>query len=369
MRELYFFIGTEAEIMKMYGVVNQAKKAGIPCKIVSSGQNDISNSKFLKMCDADVDINVSGYTPKKKNGREYIKWLFRTLRYGKKVMKEICSTYGELEKPIMIVHGDTLSTLLGARIAKGAGMRYCHVEGGLRSHNWFNPFPEEIDRYFGSKHADIVFCPGEKATETADKYFQGKAVNTVVNTNYETLNYALEWNKSNEYKTYCTEKYFVAAIHRQENLMNKDFMSNTVESIIELAKEMKCIFIYHQQTELALKKYALYDKLSEDKNVVFINRLDYFEFIDVVEKSEFLLADGAGNQQEMYYLGKPYLVLRDNVELDSEGLGENAVLYNGDFEFVKGFVQEYKKYKREKVSVKQSPSEIIVNTIKEEYFK
>ncbi len=364
MRDLYFFIGTEAEIMKMFIVINKAKKEGFSCHVISSGQNDISNSPFMKLCDSRIDVDLSIYKPKEKNGKAYLKWFVKTLRYGKRIMKRICAGYEKENAPIMIIHGDTLSTLLGALIATGARMRYCHVEGGLRSYNWLNPFPEEIDRYFGSRKAEIIFCPGEKAAETAKKCFKGKAVNTVVNTNYEVLQYAINKNVESEYPRYCDEKYFVAAIHRQENLINGEFMKKALDSILELSRSMKCVFIYHKQTENSLKRNGLWDSIKNDENVVFIERLDYFQFIEVVQKSEFLLADGAGNQQEMFYLGKPYLILRDFVEKDSEGLGMNAINYHGDFDLVRNFDKHYMKYRHEPVSIDESPSDIIVDALK-----
>ena len=364
MRDLYFFIGTEAEIMKMFIVINKAKKQGFNCHVVSSGQNDITKSQFMELCDSKIDVDLSLFMPKEKNGKAYLIWFLKTLKYGKRVMRDICRAKESSTAPLMIVHGDTLSTLLGALIANGVHMPYCHVEGGPRSYNWFNPFPEEIDRYFSSKKAEVVFCPGAEATATAQKSISGKAINTIVNTNYEVLRYALHRNKEFDFKRYCDGKYFVAAIHRQENLINTDFMNNSIDAITDLAEKMKCVFIYHKQTENALIRNGLFERLKNNQNIVFLERLDYFEFINVVENAEFLLADGAGNQQEMYYLGKPYLILRDCVEKDSEGLGRNAVAYQGNFDFVRAFSEHYTEYCYEPVSVNESPSDIIVNTIK-----
>jgi len=364
MRDLLFFIGTEAELMKMYIVIKKAKERGWRCKIVSSGQNDIRNSLFLDLCDSQIDIDLSKYAPTKKNGRDYLEWLIKTCRYGQKILQ---NEYKGKKKPIMIIHGDTLSTLLGARIAKKAGLRFCHVEGGWRSYNWLNPFPEEIDRYFSSKNADLIFCASSDATITAEKSFKGKAINTVVNTNYEVLKYALEYNAKRENPVKTEEKYFVAAIHRQENLLNRDFMEKTTAAILSLSKRMKCVFIYHIQTKNTLERYGLFERLEKNENIILLERLNYFDFIKVVNQSEFLLADGAGNQQEMYYLGKPYLILRGHIECKSEGLGDNARGFDGKFDEIEAFDREYKRYIRKPLEVEESPSEIILNSIAEYY--
>ncbi len=367
MRDLYFFIGTEAEIMKMFIVIKKARSAGFRCRVIASGQNDVTNSSFMKLCDSQVDIDFSCYMPKNKSGTSYLNWFNKTTRYGIKYMKKVASKCNEHNKPVMVVHGDTLSTLMGAMIAKKAGMPHVHVEGGLRSYNWLNPFPEEIDRYFASKYAELVFCPNEEATLLAMKNSKGEAVNTKYNTNIETLEYAYQVIAESAIKRVYEEQYFVSAIHRQENLMSRKFMKSMVKSILVLSERIHCLFICHQQTEDTLKKYRLMENIKNNSNITVVKRLDYFQFIDVVDKAEFLVADGAGNQQEMYYMGKPYLIMRGKIENDSEGLGYNCVGFHNDFKMVERFDKEYVKYKRRRIKPEVLPSDIIVSKLVEKY--
>lgn len=367
MRELYFFIGTEAEIMKMFMVINKAKEAGFNCKVVSSGQNDISNSPFMKLCDSKIDVDLSVYMPKKKGGATYLEWMIKTTWYGIKYMKSILKSASKDKQPVMVVHGDTLSTLMGAIIARRAGMKHVHVEGGLRSYHWFNPFPEEIDRYFGSKHADIVFCPNKNGLDIIKKSFYGIGVNTEYNTNIETLAYAFETLAKNPIPRIYDNKYFVVALHRQENLMSKEFMTEAIRSIIVLSSKIHCLFIYHQQTADTLEKFGLMDEIKSNPNITVVKRLAYLNFIDAVDKAEFMVADGAGNQQELYYMGKPYLIMRKHIESDSEGLGYNCIGFNNDFDLVKNFDKEYLKYKHDRILPEILPSDIIVNELIERY--
>lgn len=364
MKELYFFIGTEAEIMKMYVVIRKAKTAGFTCHIVSSGQNDIHNSIFLKRCDSKVDVDLSIFAPDAKSGKAYLDWMLKTIRYGVRYFKKVRRNGVDAA---MVVHGDTLSTLMGTIIARKSGIPYSHVEGGLRSYNWFNPFPEEIDRFFSSKHADVIFCPNERGTETARKYFKGDAVNTVYNTNIETLYDGLVENEAHPIARVWAGQYCVVAIHRQENLMNGTFMEKAVSEIVKLSEHMHCVFILHEQTDDALKKFGLKDKIIGSNGITVLNRLPYLQFLDAVYHAEFLVADGAGNQQEMYYLGKPYLILRDDIEDGSEGLNENAIGYDGNFELISDFYKVYEKYQRSMVRPEKFPSDIIVNKLVEVY--
>jgi UDP-N-acetylglucosamine 2-epimerase (non-hydrolysing) len=367
MNILYFFIGTEAELMKMFRVISLASQQGFICKIISNGQNIINNSYFLPLSGAKIDIDLSENASASKSSLGYLQWFLKTQKKGIQVMKREL----ELQKNnncLMVVHGDTLSTLMGARIAKKVKMKYVHVESGLRSYHWFSPFPEEIDRFFSSLHSEINFCPQDNYAEYAAKRFKGKAVSTSYNTGIETLMFAVEENKKNSLARPVEEPYFFMAIHRQENLMSKSFMKSTIEHILTLSKNIKCVFVYHIQTYNALCKFGLWDDICNASNIEVVQRLPYSEFINYIYNSEFVIADGCGNQQEFYYLGKPYLIMRTKVEKDSEGLGWNAKCFENKFDEIDKFYYEYKDFIRPMIVPDIVPSEIIVGELIE-YFK
>lgn len=366
MKTLYFFIGTEAELMKMYCVVQEARKRGYECKIISNGQNNIKGTYFLDILGGTIDIDLTCYAAKEKNMLEYLKWFIKTERLGVKKLKDEIKN-ADSKDVLMIVHGDTMSTLMGARIAQKCKMDYVHVESGPRSFNWLSPFPEEIDRYFSSKKSKINFCSRQEFTDMAAKYFKGKAVNTEYNTGIETLYLALEHNEVSKPQRIIEEKYFLVAIHRQENLMSETFMTKAFEEIIDLSNDMKCLFIYHEQTRNALEKVGMWEKVKACENIVIVPRQGYFDFINSVENSEFVVADGCGNQQEFYYLGKPYLIMRTEVEQNSDGLQWNAIYFENDYSNIRKFYENYNIYKKERVIPKILPSQIIMNTL-DEYF-
>lgn len=368
MNILYFFIGTEAELMKMFKVIVLAKEQGFKCKIISNGQNMIDKSYFLPIVGGKIDIDLSQDADVSKSSLGYAQWFIKTAKRGIHIMKDEMRRHME-DNCLMVVHGDTLSTLMGAHIARKAKMKYVHVESGLRSYNWFSPFPEEIDRFLSSLHSEINFCPQDNYAEYASGRFKGKAISTKYNTGIETLLYALEENQRNNVESPMDEPYYILAIHRQENLLSKRFMEKTVEHALELSKKITCIFIYHVQTYNSLCKFGLWNKLKESPNVKIVERLPYCEFINYVYNSKFVIADGCGNQQEFYYLGKPYLVMRTKVEAVSEGLGWNAKCFEGDFSKIETFYSEYKNYIKPPITPEILPSKIIVNELTEYFAK
>lgn len=361
-KNIFFFIGTEAELMKMYHVISEADKRGYKTFIVSNAQNDISHSKYLTIINKKIDIDLTKYAPTKKGMKEYIKWFIKTRAYGIKKFKKIKRMY-DFKNSLMVVHGDTMSTLMGSMISRKVGLRYAHVESGPRSFNWFSPFPEEIDRYFSSKKSVLNFCQSTEATEYAKKFFKAPAINTHFNTGIEILFDALDECKVKKLKGPLKEKYFVFAIHRQENLLNKDFMQNTVKEVCKLSQKMKCLFIYHDQTKETLEKFKLWDKIKNNKNFEIVGRQEYVDFINIIQHSEFVIGDGCGNQQEFYYMGKPYLIMRTEVEEKTEGLGWNAKPFESDFSNIVKFYEEYVNYKHDIIEMKEKPSQIIMNEI------
>ncbi len=366
-KELFFFIGTEAELMKMYNIILEAKKRNYIVHIVSNGQNNIENSKYLEIIEEKIDVDLTKYIPKRKGMASYLKWFIKTRKLGIKTFKKLLKNKNK-SNCLMFVHGDTLSTLMGAMIARKNKLKYVHVESGFRSHNWFSPFPEEIDRYFSSKKSIINFCQNEEATKCAEKYFKGKAVNTIYNTGIEILYSALEECKKEKIPKIIDEKYFLFTLHRQENLLNGNFLKNVVENICELSKKMKCVFIYHVQTKEALEKFGLWSEISKNKRIKIIDRQDYINFINIVDKSEFVIGDGCGNQQEFYFMGKPYLILRTRVEDNSEGLNWNAKPFENNFKNIIYFYDEYKKYTKKPIKMDILPSKIVLDEI-DLYFK
>ena len=125
-KKLYFFIGTEAELMKMFKTILEAQKRGYDCKLVSNGQNSVKNSHFLELVGGKIDIDLTDYGKKEKNASGYIGWFRKTEKLGVTIFKDIVKNNNK-DDILMIVHGDTLSTLMGARIAKKSGMNYVHV--------------------------------------------------------------------------------------------------------------------------------------------------------------------------------------------------------------------------------------------------
>lgn len=270
--------------------------------------------------------------------------------------------FGKTSKvDIVLVHGDTFSTLLGAIMGKMAGLKVGHVESGLRSFNIFNPFPEEITRILTVKLCDCYFCPGQWAMENLKKE-KGIKINIGENTLRDALKAAGKSLIRTSIKI-PKEKYCICSIHRFENIFKKEKLQEIIEIVEEAAKKIKVLFILHLPTKRQLDKSGLMERLVTNKNVELRPRYSYFEFIKLSKSAEFLISDGGSNQEEAYYMDKPILLLRYKTER-REGLDENALLSVFDRELIRDFFKNYRGFRlRKKNKLKISPSKIVIDHI------
>ncbi len=363
MTNLFFFLGTEAELIKIFPVIMEAKKRNLCYYIVSSGQNDIANSKILSTINCgSVNLELSSEKSIKKSAIGLLTWWIKTYNSA---LKQFYRAFPNIDftNSKMIVHGDTVSTYMGALIGKKLGMTVCHIEAGLRSHNLLSPFPEEIDRLLTSRIARMHFAPGDEPSNNLKKA-KGKVINTVQNTLIDSLDYSNSIPVEDEkIKAIINTDYFVFVMHRQENLVNKSFMTEVVKEVTKAARTKKCVILLHKITENAFIKFGLIDELKKNENIEMLPRVDYFDFMKLLQNSAFVITDGGSNQEELFYMNKPCLILRKTTER-SEGLGINARLFNGDASDIDNFIKEIddKKYIGGVIN-KKNPSKVIVDTL------
>ena len=360
-KNIVFFIGTIAEYIKLFTVIEAVKKSGIPYKVIASGQNEIRNSDIARATSLHIDLQLSNEADITKNVFGLFYWFFKYTLKSAKTIRESFNNI-DFENSIMVVHGDTLSTVMGAFLAKKLHMKLAHVEAGLRSRHWFTPFPEEIDRHIVSKMSDINFCQGSLSMKNLSKA-RGQSVDTHFNTIIDGLEYSHNKQSDNAFidKTVSTS-YGLFIMHRQENLMNRHLVEFVVNKAIEISNNKPIIFILHTITKNYLIKYNLLEKLNDSPNITLMDRLDYFDFMKLLQNSDFVITDGGSNQEELYYMGKPTLILRKATERD-EGLGLNAVLYEGNQDIINDFIRNYQSYTRDPITCDRSPSGLIADVL------
>jgi UDP-N-acetylglucosamine 2-epimerase len=215
------------------------------------------------------------------------------------------------EKPdLVIVFGDTNSTLAGALAAAKMNIPLAHVEAGLRSFN--RQMPEEINRVAADHISDFLFAP----TETAAKNLESEGLkeksfltgDIMVDTLKRNLSAGLR--KSNILKTLklTGEEYMLLTLHRPYNVDNPDKLGKILNLLSQL--DLKIFFPVHPRTRKIILKY----KIPTAKNIILIEPLGYLDFICLEKNAKKIITDSGGIQKEAYILEKPCITIRPETE-------------------------------------------------------
>ena len=353
----FFLVGTIAELIKLFPVMKGLEDSGQPFRIVATGQNDLAKSDLLGHLATRVEIRLHE-GPIRQTAAGLLAWFARTL----------ASSFFRLRRQIpgpvrrastLVIHGDTVSTLMGAVLGRLLGFRVAHLEAGLRSFRLFSPFPEEICRRFVSRLASVHFCPNDWAVGNLRRR-RGVKVSTGGNTLLDSLEYSRRIAVGGALAARLAgQRYFIFVIHRQENIYDETLARSLVDQIAAKTRDgLKCLFIMHEPTRIAFDSYGLSERLENLPNALVSPRLDYLEFMKVLSGAEFIVTDGGSNQEECFYLGIPCLLLRSTTER-TEGLGENVVLSRHDRAVVAEFLAEPGQYRRSPQRYDRSPSEVV----------
>lgn len=182
---IHVIIGTKAQLIKMAPIMCRLKERGLEYRYISTGQHKETMSDILD------NFGLPGPDVVLYRGRDVSSiasmffWFFRVLYVSVFFKRRVFGKKGR-KQDLVLVHGDTMSTLLGALMARLAGMRVGHVESGLRSFDFFNPFPEEITRVLTFRLTHYFFCQ-DQAAITNLKGYKGVKVNTQGNSLYDAL--------------------------------------------------------------------------------------------------------------------------------------------------------------------------------------
>lgn len=354
---IHVVIGTKAQLIKMAPILYFLQQKEIPYNYISTGQHKANIDDILKnfgLRPPDISIcEPDDITSIKDMVSWSIKILWRTIRKKKEIFLDD-------KNGIVLVHGDTLSTLLGAIMGRLAGLKVGHVESGLRSFTLFQPFPEELTRLMTFSLAHLYFCPDSTAIENLKKY-KGEKINTKVNTLYDSLRISQGFTNVLPPSEIPSRDFSIVTLHRHENIYRQEALDRVMNLVEEISKTHFLLFILHKPTEKKIHQYGWYERLEKNQNIELRERYDYFGFIQLIKSAQFVVSDGGSNQEECYYLGKPIILLRDVTERQ-DGLGENCLLSQFELEKISKFIRNLEDHQYPYKVLEAKPSEKIIQS-------
>lgn len=303
--------GTRPEAIKMAPLVAEFKKnTGFETKVCITAQHREMLDQVLDFFDieADYDLNLM-----KPNQNLY------TLTAD--IITELKPVLDDFKPDYVYVHGDTTTTMAASIASFYSGAKVCHVEAGLRTHDKYAPFPEEINRQVTGRIADYHFAPTEKSKQNLlaenipsstilitgntviDALLESKnRVSTLDNDEIESLKKIVDNDK----------KLILVTGHRREN-HGQGFI-NICSALKEIAlsrEDIQIIYPVHLNPNV---QKPVYEILGNVSNIQLISPLSYPAFVWLMNKSYLIITDSGGVQEEAPSLGKPVLVMRDTTE-------------------------------------------------------
>ncbi len=212
---------------------------------------------------------------------------------------------------LVLVYGDTNSTLAGALAARKLGIKVAHVEAGLRSFNM--AMPEEVNRILTDRISTILFCPTQQAVNNLQKEGFPYQDMTVIRTGDIMLDAATYYKKQAEQKAKLfkippTGKFALVTVHRQENTDDQIKLKALIDALNEINKEMRVFLPLHPRTQKKLKEFNIRNEFE------IIDPVGYFDMLQLLSHCEIVLTDSGGLQKEAFFFRKPCLTLREETE-------------------------------------------------------
>jgi UDP-N-acetylglucosamine 2-epimerase (non-hydrolysing) len=233
------------------------------------------------------------------------------------------------QKPdIVVVPGDTNSTLAGAITAAKLSIPVAHVEAGARSHDM--KMPEEINRRLTDHCSTMLFSPTKNCTKNLLKEGIDKCkICQAGDTMYDALLLQLpmaEKITTLEQLGLRQKTYALLTTHRPENVDNAENLKSIMNAIIDL-KYLKVVFAVHPRTRKQLRNIKLYDRLKGQKHIRLIEPQGYLETLCLMKNAKMVLTDSGGMQKEAFWFRTPCITLRDNTEwIETCELGSNYLV-------------------------------------------
>lgn len=258
-------------------------------------------------------------------------------------------------KPLVVVHGDTFSTVLGALIGRLLRAEVAHVEAGMRTGDIWHPMPEEINRRVVAKIATLHFAPTElEVGHLRREKAKGSIVDTGANTVIDALRLAIDGDAP---AIDLPAKFGLVTLHRFEMLRNGPVFSRTLEVLADASRMMPLVMPAGNTERNRIEELGLDHLFGGDFRLV--EKQPYARFMPLLARASFVVTDSGGLQQECGILGKPAAIHREAVE-SQQGIGENLLLTGLDMDVLRGFLGSWQDYARPSLLDEFHPTEAIV---------
>jgi len=355
-------LGTTGELIKLAPVLLRLREQGQRTLLMSTGQQVEQLPDFLRdfgLPPVDLDLARGFRGGDLERKREVPVWVATVAATVARRRRELAVRLrSDGGRPVVLVHGDTMTTVLGALIGRLLGATVGHVEAGMRSGRLNDPFPEELNRRVAARLVDVHFAPG---AGPADNLRRERVGGRIVDTGQNTIRDAVDLAAGVPREVAVPEGEFgLVSLHRFELIERPSLMGPLLELLRERSRTAPLLFVDHPVTAAAISAHGF--ERHFDGRFRRIPRLRYFPFIALLRASRFLVTDSGGSQEECAFLGHPCLVHRAVTE-HATGLGRSVVLSGMDLDIVRAFLADPDRYRVPADGPSARPTEVILTEL------
>ena len=302
-RKIICVVGTRPEAIKMAPVILALRdKQGIDTRVLATAQHRemLDNTLALFEIEPDIDLNIM------RPDQSLSDLTARVLsRFDAAITQE--------DPYAVVAQGDTTTVFASALACFYRKILFCHVEAGLRTNDFANPFPEEMNRTFVGKLAELHFAPTERARGNLIKEgVPGSSIFLTGNTVIDAVQWMANQDPEHGFSIEPNKRLILMTCHRRENFgapLRRIF--SAIRQLAELYPDIRIVYPVHPNPNVADLAKSM---LSDIANVILSDPLDYPRLVALMKRCYFVLTDSGGLQEEAPALGKPVLVLREETE-------------------------------------------------------
>ncbi len=320
-------VGARPQFVKAAAVSRAviACKGAVSEKIVHTGQHydkNMSDIFFEQMAipKPDYFLDIHGLTHGAMTGQ---------------MLQKIEEVIQKESPDIVLVYGDTNTTLAGALAAVKLHVPVAHVEAGLRSFN--RAMPEEINRLVTDHVANVLFCPTSAAIENLEKEGIAETPEMKIGPGFRKINmpgdvmldcalyyardsqaHALVYARGKPLyeileKQGALDDFALCTMHRAENTDDEKRCKGIIAALLDIAPEKPVVFPVHPRTRKAMERFGM-DPAKESNRFHMIDPVGYFDMLELLKRCSLVLTDSGGLQKEAYFFKKPCVTMRDETE-------------------------------------------------------
>ncbi len=345
-KKVLIVFGTRPEAIKMAPVVNAFKMSNnFETKVCVTAQHREMLDQVLEFFEITPEYDLDLMKP-----NQTLNNLTGEIIIGLKPVLD------EFDPDFVLVHGDTTTSMATSIAGFYSGAKVCHVEAGLRTHNKFAPFPEEMNRQLTGRIADLHFAPTKQSKQNLiDENIDGDSILVTGNTVIDALLDGVEKvNSIDNEQIFMLKKIvkpdkdlILVTGHRREN--HGDGFLDICKALKAIAEQNDVQIIYPVHLNPNVQK-PVNEILSDVKNIDLIAPLPYEAFLWLMERSKLIITDSGGVQEEAPSLGKPVLVMRETTERPEAVEAGTVILVGTNVEKIvseaNALLQDTEKYER-----------------------